>query len=107
MEQVLVYVVNTILGIAIGWLTKRYKEGRREAEQLKQDNEILKQGFQALLRNAMVKDYNHYMDKGYMPIYAKDSFEAVYQAYHRMGANGVMDDIHTKAMAMPTEKEND
>ena len=107
METILIYVINTIIGVIIGWLVKRYRDAQAERDQIKRDNEILKQGFQALLRANMVADYNKYNELGYMPIYAKDSFESIYAAYHRMGANGVMQDIYTKIMAMPTEQQDD
>ena len=107
MESIIVYSINTIIGALVGWLVKRHRDSVEEQDQLKADNAVLKQGFQALLRAQMVKDYNRYQEKGFMPIYAKDNFENVYQAYHRMGSNGVMDDIYSKVMAMPTEPVND
>lgn len=64
-------------------------------------------GLQALLRNQMIHEYNKYLDRGYAPIYAKDSFENMWIQYHNLGANGVMDEIHEKFKALPTErKEN-
>lgn len=65
----------------------------------------LKLGLQAMLRSQMINDYNYWSDKGYAPIYARESFENCWQQYHSLGANGVMDDIHEKFMALPT-KEN-
>lgn len=67
------------------------------------DTKALKLGIQALLRAQMIADYNKWMPKGHAPIYAKDNFENVWQQYHLLGANGVMDDIHNKFMALPTE----
>lgn len=59
-------------------------------------------GVQALLRAQMIDDYNRYSEKGYAPIYARENFENCYQQYHRLGANGVMDDLRSKFMALPT-----
>lgn len=50
----------------------------------------------------MIDDYNHYKEKGYAPIYARDNFENCWRQYHDLGANGVMDDIHAKFMSLPT-----
>lgn len=63
-----------------------------------------KLGIQALLRAQMISDYNKWSSKGYAPIYARDNFENVWKQYHALGANGVMDDIHDKFMALPIEK---
>ncbi len=65
----------------------------------------LKLGLQAMLRSQMINDYNYWSEKGYAPIYARENFENCWQQYHSLGANGVMDDIHEKFMALPT-KEN-
>ena len=59
-------------------------------------------GVQALLRAQMIDDCNRYSEKGFAPIYARENFENCYQQYHRLGANGVMDDLHDKFLALPT-----
>lgn len=61
-------------------------------------------GVQALLRAQLIADWNHYSEKGFAPIYARENFENVYQQYHSLGANGVMDDIRNKFLALPTDK---
>lgn len=63
-------------------------------------------GLQALLRDQLIHNYNHYVDKGYAPIYAKENFENMWLQYHNLGANGVMDDIHERFKTLPIEKED-
>ena len=62
-----------------------------------------KLGIQALLRDRLYWTYNHYNAKGYAPIYARENFENMYNQYHSLGANGVMDDIKEKFENLPTE----
>ena len=64
-------------------------------------------GVQALLRAELIADWNRYSAKGYAPIYARESFENVYQNYHNLGANGVMDDIRSKFLALPDKPQKD
>lgn len=64
----------------------------------------VRKGVQALLRAQLIHDWNYYNDKGYAPIYARENFENVYQQYHALGANGVMDDLRNKFLALPTER---
>ena len=66
----------------------------------------LQQGVQALLRAQMIQYYNHYREKGYAPIYARESFENCWLQYERLGKNGVMQDIHAKFMALPTHNDD-
>lgn len=67
----------------------------------------LARGVQALLRTQLYEDYNKWQEKGYAPIEARQNFENCYQRYHRLGKNGVMDDIHIKFLRLPTEPQNE
>lgn len=66
----------------------------------------LKLGLQAMLRGQMINDFNHWSEKGYAPIYARENFENLWQQYHSLGANGVMDDIRKKFQELPTVPKN-
>ena len=91
-------LIVTGLGVAVKWL---HKKSKTEAQR----QDAIEKGLQALLRSQMINDYNHYKDKGFAPIYAKDNFENVWKQYHNLGVNGVMDSIHEEFMTLPTTKE--
>ena len=80
------------------WRKIKVNEKKTESVQL---------GVQALLRDRLYSTYMHYQEKGYAPIYARENFENMYNQYHVLGANGVMDDIYKKFMALPLEKESE
>ena len=63
----------------------------------------VKCGLQALLRAQLLSDWNKWSEKGYAPIYARESFQNCWKQYHALGENGVMDDIHDRFLALPTE----
>lgn len=88
------YLLSIILSAVTGYALAIYRE-----------NKALKTGMQAMLHDRMIQAYNIYHeDKGYMPIYAKESFAACYASYHELGENGVMDTIYQKVMHLPTNK---
>lgn len=89
-----------ILGIITRALLKRLK--RQEVRQ-----SAIELGVQALLRDRMLHNYNKYMELGYAPIFAKENFENMYIQYHGLGGNGVMTQLHSEFMELPTEKEAD
>lgn len=64
----------------------------------------VKKGLQAVLRDRLYQTYNHYTEKGYAPMYARENFENMYQQYHSLGANGVMDDLHKDFFNLPVSK---
>ena len=68
-----------------------------------EDSKALKAGIQALLRSQMISDFNKYTEKGFAPIYARESFENCWKQYHSLGVNGVMDDLHKEFLELPTE----
>ena len=89
-------IVVTVLGVVIRKINARVKDTARK-------NDAIELGVQALLRAQMIADYNHYADKGYAPVYARENFENCYKQYHNLGGNGVMTDIHDKFNALPIQ----
>ena len=80
------------------WRKIKLNEKKTESVQL---------GVQALLRDRLYSTYMKYSEKGFAPIYARENFENMYNQYHALGANGVMDDIYRKFMALPLNKESE
>ena len=78
--------------------------GRRIKENDK-ETKAVKLGVQAMLRAQMISEYNKAKDRGYAPIYAKDNYQNMWDNYHNLGANGVMDAIKDEYLAMPNRKE--
>ena len=79
----------------------------RKIKQNEKKTESLQLGVQALLRDRLYSTYLKYAEKGYAPIYARENFENMYNQYHILGANGVMDDIYHKFMQLPLENERE
>ena len=103
-EWIAKYWIEWLFGIvvaALGWLIRRINKRVKDAAE---KNTAIELGIQALLRAQMISDYNHYFEKGSAPIYARENFENIYQQYRNLGGNGVMVDIHSKFMALPTPK---
>ena len=63
----------------------------------------VKKGVQALLRDRLIQGYNYHSHQGFVGIADRDNMENVYQQYHALGANGVMDDLRAKFLALPIE----
>jgi hypothetical protein len=70
------------------------------------EQEAIKLGIQALLRDRIIQSYNHYMDKGICPIYALENINALYTQYHALGGNGTITEIVKKLKNLPTENQN-
>ena len=79
----------------------------RKIKMINDENESLKSGVQALLRDRLYGLYNEYRDRGYAPLYAKENFKNMYKWYHNLGENGVMDSIYIKFMALSEMPESE
>lgn len=98
-------VLTLLFGSGLLITVGKYFINRFKANEEKTEAVCL--GVQALLRDRLIQSYNHYSDKGYAPIYAKDNFENMWNQYHNLGANGVMDEIHEKFKELPDRREKD
>ena len=90
-------------GLLITILTAVWKKIKANEKK----TESVQLGVQALLRDRLYSTYMKYSEKGYAPIYARENFENMYNQYHILGANGVMDDVYRKFMALPLEEKED
>lgn len=89
-------IALAILGAAWRMVSVRLKEEHEK-------NVAIAEGMQSLLRESIVNNYNRYNDKGYCPVYAKESLRKVYHSYHNLGGNDVATDLYHKILEMPTE----
>lgn len=80
------------------FVLKRIKE---DAKQLK----ILMEAQQAQMRSQLLKDYYHYVDRGFVYESELKDWENQYQAYHSLGANGIMDDRRKKLFNLDVKEE--
>lgn len=87
---------------ALAW-GYRGVSARLKEEQAK--NAAIAEGVQSLLRESIVGNYNKYAEKGYCPIYAKESLKKVYHAYHDLDGNDVATELYKKVLALPENEE--
>lgn len=61
-------------------------------------------GTLALLRSEIIKNYEKYMAKKWIPIYAMDNVLELYNAYHALGGNGTMTKLVKELDALPSDE---
>ena len=97
--EVLFGGVTTGLTIAINYLRKQNL--KRNVEQ-----DAIKLGIQALLRDSIINQYNKYAEKKYIPIYALENITAMYKEYHALGGNGTITHLYEELLELPNRKED-
>ena len=89
-------IITAVIGFGYRAVLKKLSEEKAR-------NEAIAEGVQSLLRESIVSSYNKYNDKGYCPIYAKESMKKVYAAYHNLGGNDIATSIYNKILNMDEE----
>lgn len=99
-ESTIQTIINIIAGAVISYIFALYRAKKRE-------DDALRAGVQALLRDRIIQAYNHYVcEKGWVPIYAKESIDACYKSYEALGDNGVIDSLMEQLNELPNYNLN-
>ena len=102
---IMAHWVEWLFAIISGILAAGYRSIAKRMTEERERNEAIAEGVQALLRENIVSNYNRYLDKGFCPIYAKESTKRVYKAYAALGGNDVATSLYKKLLEMPEEPE--
>lgn len=109
MNAVIEYIIENwvewFFAILLAFLSYGYRQFAVRLKVEQEKNEAIAMGVQSLLRESIVDNYNKYSDKGFCPIYAKESIKKVYSAYHNLGGNDVATELYNKLLRMPEEGE--
>lgn len=89
------WVVAPVMTLIIGFLVGKLRKND-------QTYKALRSGVQALLRDRLIAEYKRHKANGRIDLDDKANFENMYQQYHSLEQNGVMDSIRDEVMAMPT-----
>lgn len=109
MEDIIAFIsaswVEWLFAAAVSILAFLYRNiaARLQTEQKK--NEAIADGVQSLLRESIVSNYNKYTEKGFCPIYAKESIKKVYAAYHDLGGDDIATQLYQKILIMDEVEE--
>ena len=89
-------IISALCGIGYKHILARQKAEEKRSR-------ALHDGMQALLRDRIIRAYNHYQDKCYCPIYAKENVKRMYDAYHALGGNDVATKLKDTLIEMPED----
>lgn len=94
--EILFGAAVTLLGIAYKALSKKLKEKVAE-------DEAVKDGVQALLRDRIIQSCDHYAEKESVTIHGLENIENMYKAYHALGGNGAVTKMVGEVRELPTD----
>ena len=83
MKEILTQTYTIALPVVLGyivWLLQNQKK----------DRDANSKGTMLLLRVQLIEYHDKYMKLGEIPSYAYENFEEMYEAYHKLGGNGMI-----------------
>lgn len=111
MEEVLITLITALSGLIgillTGYVDNRskYKKALIQIEKLKnEESKIIKSGLCCILRNSLIQCHSKYMEDDYVTYVGKECFEKMYQSYHALGGNGMIDTLYEDVMKLETRK---
>lgn len=98
MNEILLQTYTIALPILLGyivWLLKNQKKSR----------DANSRGTMLLLRVQLIEYHDKYMSLGHIPSYAYENFCEMYEAYHRLGGNGMITHMYEEVEELEIRKE--
>ena len=94
------FSIPTLIASLWAHLIRRIKHSDEQTK-------ALQRGVQALLRERLLHSYRKFFKLGYVDYNDRQNVDNMYQQYHSLWENGVMDGMHVRFMALPlgTEEE--
>ena len=105
-EWIAKYWLQTVFGLITTGVLSFGRKKMKEIDCKLKEQDAIKMGMQALLRDRIIQSYNHYWEKKFCPIYARDNIKNLYKQYHALGGNGTVTDLVKKIDGLPTESED-
>lgn len=106
-EFILKYWLEFAFSIVLAAMSAILKKVSKELKHEMKEQKAIKAGVHALLRDQLIKSYNYFVSKGEMQIHDRDNIRNLYQQYHDLGANGVIDGLLEELMSLPIKRKGD
>lgn len=87
-------ILTALMGYIV-WLLKNQKK----------DRDANSKGTMLLLRVQLIEYHDKYMAQGNIPSYAYDNFIEMYEAYHRLGGNGMITKMYEEIRELHLKKK--
>lgn len=88
-------ILTSILGYVV-WLLKEQKK----------DRDANSKGTMLLLRVQLIEYHDKYVALGEIPSYAYDNFVEMYEAYHKLGGNGMVTKMYNEIQSLHLRNGN-
>ena len=95
------YWLECVFGLIIALVGAGYRGLRKDLKRKTMEEEALKKGMVAILRQSLYDSYNKWSEKGYCPINALEVCRKIYEQYHALGGNDIGTELYERLKDLP------
>lgn len=99
MGDFLMQTYKIVLPILLGYIIWLLKEQKKERD-------ANSRGTMLLLRVQLIEYHDKYTAQGFIPSYAYQNFEEMYEAYHELGGNGMVTKMHEEIQELHLRRKD-
>ena len=92
-DFLLEHAMDFVFTAVIGWAVATIKKERSKYASVQE-------GIVSLLRSKLIEAGENYLKNAWVPTYKKEAYDKLYNAYHNLGGNGSMTELHAKVMEL-------
>ena len=100
--QILMLGIEGVIGAGISFLSWKLKKIRAVEEELQRREKHFEEMEMLNTRMNLIRECNHYLEKGFAPVYARATVVALYNAYKAVGGNGGIEGLFKDFYNLPT-----
>lgn len=94
-SQMFMAVFNAIVVTLVGYLVRRIVKWQEKEE-------AFNDGLRAILRDKIIQSGTYFIELGEIPFVVKENLDNMFIAYHKLGGNGAVTEIHEQLKELPT-----
>jgi hypothetical protein len=108
MEMEIASILSNIFPWAItGFLGYISNKLNKKLEKFQLEYDGMNEGVQAVLRDRILQCCTYHQELGYAGVHERENVEHMYEAYHKLGGNGMVTDLYTKFRQLPVAPDKD
>ncbi len=100
LKDIVLSVYSVLLPILIGYIIKLLKDQKKERD-------ANAKGTMLLLRVQLIEYHDRYVAEGSIPSYAYNNFVDMYNAYHDLGGNGMIEKMKKEIEDVHLERKDE
>lgn len=101
-------LVSAIIGAVVAFIAAKRSDKKTKVTEIEKRQEAIENGTKALLRAEIIRNYDKYTERGWIPLYAREALDVCYQAYSGLNVkDGAMRDLYEAVCKLPNRNGTD